>query len=114
MKVAVVWATRSVQDIVELELPAEATVRDAVDRSGLVRQYGIDESAVEYAIHGRRCPATTPLAEGDRVELTRPLDVDPKRVRAARAQREKQSRMAAEPAARAKPGTRRSGKDEGK
>ena len=85
MKVTVVWATPSVQDVVEVELPAGATIADAVDRSGLVAQYELDTSRLGFAVFGRRASAHAPLADGDRVDLTRPLEADPKAARIARA-----------------------------
>ncbi len=68
-----------------VDLPAGATVADAVARSGLVARYGIDRAALGFAIFGRRVRADAPLADGDRVELTRPLVVDPKAARGERA-----------------------------
>jgi putative ubiquitin-RnfH superfamily antitoxin RatB of RatAB toxin-antitoxin module len=85
MNVSVVWATPLVQDVEIVALPAGATVADAVARSGLVARYGIDQAALGFAIFGRRVPADAPLADGDRVELTRPLAIDPKAARAGRA-----------------------------
>jgi uncharacterized protein len=84
MKVTVVWATTAIQDSVDVDLPAGATIAEAVERSGLVAQYGIDTVQLGFAVYGRRAPAETVLAEGDRVELTRPLEVDPKAARTAR------------------------------
>ena len=84
MKVTVVWATLATQDIVEVDLPAGATIADAVDRSGLVAHYALDASRLGFAIYGRRASAQTPLADGDRIDLTRPLEVDPKTARIAR------------------------------
>ena len=40
-------------------------------------------AAIEF--FGQRAEGITPLADGDRVELTRPLVADPKRVRRKRA-----------------------------
>jgi uncharacterized protein len=85
VKVTVVWATPRVQDVVAVELATGATVGDAVDRSGLVAQYRVDPTALAFAIFGRRARADEALAEGDRVELTRPLVADPKAARATRA-----------------------------
>lgn len=85
MKVTVTWATREVQDSVDVDLPAGATVADAVDASGLVGQYGIDRARLGFAVYGRRAFPETVLAEGDRIDLTRPLEVDPKAARIARA-----------------------------
>jgi len=85
VKVTVIWATPAVQDSVEVDLPAGATVAEAVDASGLVRQYGIDRARFGFAVYGRRVSPETVLAEGDRIDLTRPLEVDPKAARIARA-----------------------------
>ena len=85
MNVTVVWATNEIQDVVAVELPPGATIADAVARSGLVTQYGLDPTALGFAIYGRRHPADARLADGDRVELTRPLLADSKASRARRA-----------------------------
>lgn len=63
-----------------ITLPDGATVADAVAASGLSLE-GIDG----YAIHGERAAADDPLADGDRVELLRPLLLDPKEARRRRA-----------------------------
>ena len=40
-------------------------------------------------LHGLRVPPDTPLADGDRVELYRPLRADPKAARRERARRQR-------------------------
>jgi putative ubiquitin-RnfH superfamily antitoxin RatB of RatAB toxin-antitoxin module len=65
-------------------LPAGATVGDAVAESGLLARPGMPPG-VSYAVHGQRARPETPLADGDRVEILRPLAVDAKSVRRARA-----------------------------
>ncbi len=65
---------------VDLALAPGATVDDAVAASGLATD-GISG----YAIHGERATGSTPLHDGDRVELLRPLQVDPKEARRRRA-----------------------------
>jgi putative ubiquitin-RnfH superfamily antitoxin RatB of RatAB toxin-antitoxin module len=85
MKVSVVWATPSVQDVVEVEVRAGATVGQAVDQSGLLTQYALDPARLGVSVFGQRSSREAPLAEGDRVELTRPLEIDPKAARIARA-----------------------------
>jgi hypothetical protein len=42
-------------------------------------------ATIAYAIHGQRAAPDTPLVEGDRIELTRPLLADAKAARVARA-----------------------------
>jgi uncharacterized protein len=64
----------------QLELEDGATVRAALAATGRtgVRAVGI---------HGRRVALDTPLADGDRVEIYRPLRADPKEARRQRALR---------------------------
>ena len=68
-----------------MTLNADATVADAVTRSGLVVRYELDLARLGVAIFGRRATWQTRVADGDRVELTRPLTADPKEVRRLRA-----------------------------
>jgi len=74
-------------DRVSLVLPEGATVRDAVLRSGILERHPDLWPSWECAcsLFGRLVPPETPLAEGDRLELTRPLIADPKTVRRRRA-----------------------------
>lgn len=73
---------------VHLRLPSGASVADAVERSGLG---SLPEAPPLLAGHvgrwGKACAATDLLQEGDRVELYRPLIVDPMVARRRRAQR---------------------------
>ena len=59
----------------------DATVEDAVAQSGLVLRVGVPRDELAYAIFGRRVEPDARLAEGDRVEITRPLACDPKLAR---------------------------------
>lgn len=86
LAVTVAYAAPGVEAIVPLALPPGATVGEAVAASGLVARLGLP-ATIGYAIHGQRAGPQTPLADGDRVEITRPLVADPKAVRRDRAQR---------------------------
>ena len=86
LAVTVAYAAPGVEEIVPLTLPAGARVEQAVSASGLVARLALP-ATIAYAIHGQRVPLDTPLADGDRVEITRPLAADPKAVRRDRAQR---------------------------
>jgi uncharacterized protein len=86
IRVTVVWATADLQDIVTVELPANATAGEAVSASRLADTYGVDLGRIVLGIAGRRVSPETALAGGDRVELCRPLTVDPKDARRRRAQ----------------------------
>jgi uncharacterized protein len=64
----------------QLELPAGATVADAVKAAG----WPLPEDASMLGVWGRRQPLDAPLRDRDRVELYRPLQVDPKEARRQR------------------------------
>ena len=71
-----------------LQLPCGSSVADALarfEREGGC-PYGIDP-ADGVAIFGKSCAASTLLRDGDRVELLRPLRIDPKQERRERARR---------------------------
>lgn len=85
MQVEVVLALpRRVQHVV-VQLPAGATLRDALVASGLDLQM----QHHTYGIFGKRVALDQPLAEGDRVEIYRPLTMDPKEARRLRARKKK-------------------------
>lgn len=83
--VTVAYAAPDVEALVAVTLPAGATVDDAIRQSGIVTRLALDFARIETAVFGQRVRRDTPLAHGDRVELTRPLIADPKRVRRKRA-----------------------------
>jgi putative ubiquitin-RnfH superfamily antitoxin RatB of RatAB toxin-antitoxin module len=80
--VEVVLATPERQSLIELTLPAGATVADAIDGSGIVGHFpGLAAENLATGIWGRETSATTILRDGDRVELYRPLAMDPREAR---------------------------------
>lgn len=86
IRVEVVYALRGEQALVALELEEGATVRQAIERSGLPLRYpDIDAARMSVGIFGRVTAADTKLRDGDRVEIYRPLSVDPKDARRDRA-----------------------------
>jgi hypothetical protein len=90
MKIAVevVYALPERQWTVRLELPAGATVRDALlaaQARGMFAQ--ADWTSAGVGIWGRAVPLDRPLRDEDRVEIYRLLQVDPKTARRQRAAR---------------------------
>ncbi len=84
LTVTVAYAAPGVEVIESLVLPDGATVADALAASGLVSRLALPPT-IACAIHGQRAAPGIPLADGDRVEITRPLVADPKAARRARA-----------------------------
>ena len=65
----------------ELDLPSGSCIAEALSAAG----WGDDHDTVAYAVFGVRAGRGTVLREGDRVELLRPLQADPKEARRRRA-----------------------------
>lgn len=86
LSVEVVYALPSGEDAVTLTLAAGATAWEAVRASGVLERHPeIDPGRQKIGIHGRVVAAQTPLRDGDRVEIYRPLIVDAKEARRRRA-----------------------------
>ena len=85
LAITVAYAAPGVEAIVSLTLPAGATVEQAVTASGLRERFALAGQPIGYAIFGQRADGGTPLADGDRIELTRPLVADAKQSRRMRA-----------------------------
>jgi hypothetical protein len=76
-------------DLTELRLPAGATVLDALKASGLAARHGTEAiDALLVGVWGKARPLDAVLRDGDRVELLRPLTVDPKEARRQRYRRD--------------------------
>ena len=73
-----------------VELPPGSTLAQALGVSGLLERHPELEAApLNTGIWGRRQPLDTPLRERDRVEVYRPLVVDPKEARRQRYRRQR-------------------------
>ena len=88
LRVSVVAALPDRQEVVELELPDGSRVSDAVAAARIAERFPELARAVA-GIWSRQCAPDTPLRDGDRVELYRPLVADPKQMRRARVRRGK-------------------------
>ncbi len=85
LRVSVVWATPDVQDIVPLTLPAGSSVDAAIAKSEVALRYALDMKTLRVGVNGHLAQPDTMLADGDRVEIYRPLLADPKEARRSRA-----------------------------
>ena len=86
LRVEVVYALPQWQDLVRLELPAGSRAGEAVAASGILQRHPeIDAQRPDLGIWGRPCGPDRVLQDGDRVEIYRPLRVDPKARRRRRA-----------------------------
>lgn len=79
MRIEVVHALAGEQKLVVLRLHAGANAGDALVASGLWT------GTARLGIGGREVGMAQPLCDGDRVEILRPLAIDPKEARRLRA-----------------------------
>jgi putative ubiquitin-RnfH superfamily antitoxin RatB of RatAB toxin-antitoxin module len=84
--VTVAYSPRAgVVDEVTVRLPDSARLEDALRASGVLERHpDIDLAVQRVGIWGRFQPLDAPLRDRDRVEIYRPLQVDPKEARRQR------------------------------
>lgn len=86
MTVEVAYALPDEQRIIELQVPPETTVKEAVEKSGIMDHFpGIDPAKNKLGIFGKLTKADAKLQPGDRVEIYCQLIADPKEARKKRA-----------------------------
>jgi hypothetical protein len=90
--VEVVYALPERQTVLSVRMSADATLGDALRASGLQSLHPeLDLAVVKVGIWGTVAYPETHLRDGDRIEVYRPLEIDPKRARRDRAQRRRNS-----------------------
>ena len=86
LRVSVVYSPRAGEvDEVVLEVAPGATLAEAIGLSGLAARHpGLDWASARFGVWGRVQEPSLPLRDRDRVEVYRPLQVDPKEARRLR------------------------------
>ena len=85
IQVEVAYAKPDSQFLKEVEVRQGASVKDAINASGVLDSYPeIDLDTQSVGIFGRVCDLDRLLDAGDRVEIYRPLMIDPKDARRER------------------------------
>jgi putative ubiquitin-RnfH superfamily antitoxin RatB of RatAB toxin-antitoxin module len=88
LRIRVMYALPDQQPSVDLQVPPGTSLTEAVNLSGLLQKF--PEGAARplaCAIFGRAVPLTYELRDGDRIEILRPLLIDPKQSRREAAKR---------------------------
>lgn len=86
IRVSVIYAEPGRVFSIDLALPEGSAVADAIERSGIHDAIpGIDVREDRLGIFARKVSPDTVLRDGDRVEIYRPLTIDPKEARRRRA-----------------------------
>jgi hypothetical protein len=86
IQIEIAYAKPARQELVELKLPPDSTIRQALEASGLLQRHPeIELDKAKVGIFGKLAKLDAVLRDRDRVEIYRPLIADPKEVRKQRA-----------------------------
>lgn len=87
IRVEVAYAKPEEQVLISVEVLEGITAQQAIEKSNILELFPeIDlGQGNKIGIFSRPCALNTPLREGDRVEIYRPLIADPKQIRKQRA-----------------------------
>jgi putative ubiquitin-RnfH superfamily antitoxin RatB of RatAB toxin-antitoxin module len=81
MNVGVAYADKFKQIWLKLDVPEGATLRDAIEKSGLLKQFPkIDLNKQKVGIFGKLTKLDAKLEEGIRIEIYRPITADPETI----------------------------------
>ena len=104
MRVELAYADSAREILIGLEVSPASTVLDCIESSGLFRLVpDLRGGGVGFAVFGRRVEAADVVSNGDRIDVLRPLEIDPKEARRLRARRADGARQGAK-RARTSPG----------
>ncbi len=82
IQVEIVFALADRQELIEVEVPDGATVADVIASSRIDARFpNRDLEDLPVGIWGREVERTARVRAGDRVEIYRPLQMDPKEAR---------------------------------
>lgn len=86
INIEVAYAAPSQQKIIPIEIEAGSTIEQAIDRSGILEHFpDIDLTKQKVGIFSKLKKLTDIVVDGDRIEIYRPLTIDPKEARKKRA-----------------------------
>lgn len=90
MLIEVIYALPSQQICLPLEVDEQCTIEQAIQASGILSRFPeIDLQSQKVGVFSKLKTLTDKLAPGDRIEIYRPLLIDPKEVRKKRAEQAK-------------------------
>jgi uncharacterized protein len=90
IRIEVVYALPDGEDAVSVQVAPGASLADAITASGMLERHPeIDLARNKIGVFGKVVKPDAPVAAGDRVEIYRPLAMDPKEARRRRALRKR-------------------------
>jgi putative ubiquitin-RnfH superfamily antitoxin RatB of RatAB toxin-antitoxin module len=93
LRVTVVFCAPGVEDVSEVTLPPGSSVEDAIAAARLHARRPELKDPLDTGIWGRRCSLDQQVSAGDRVEIYRPLTIDPMEGRRVRANLRRRQRL---------------------
>ena len=88
--VEIAYALPEEQVIISIKVPTKFNVKQAIERSGVQKKFpSIDLSKNKVGIFGKKTTLDHLLKDRDRIEIYRPLILDPKEMRRKRAAKKK-------------------------
>lgn len=85
MNIGVCYAEAERQLWLRLEVPDESTIQEAIELSGVLKQYPqIDLTTQKVGVYGKLAKLDAPIREGDRIEIYRKITADPQQVQRRR------------------------------
>jgi putative ubiquitin-RnfH superfamily antitoxin RatB of RatAB toxin-antitoxin module len=90
MKIEVVYGDADKQTLLSCEVPENAKVKEVIIQSGILAACPeLELDTLQLGIFSKKTSHDTSLKTGDRIEIYRPLKIDPKQARKLRAERSK-------------------------
>ena len=81
MQIGVAYSEHAQQIWLTIEVPDDATIQSAIERSGILKMFPhIDLATQKVGIFGKIVRLDTALRLGDRIEIYRPITCDPQTV----------------------------------
>jgi len=88
--VEIVYASETTHELLVCKVPVNTTIKEAITNSGILELFPelkcqLDQEELKVGIFSRLKKLTDSLSHSDRVEIYRPLLIDPKEARRVRA-----------------------------
>ena len=94
LNIEVIYATEDEQIIFSASLASGSTVEQAIQATDVLNKYPeIDMKTIQVGVFSQKKKLDDVLVDGDRVEIYRPLITDPKKVRRAKADVQKENKQ---------------------
>ncbi len=92
INIEVIYAKKDEQKLFCLRVNSDTNVETAIHQSGILELYPeIDLAINKVGIFSKSCKLSDSLYDNDRIEIYRPLIIDPKEARKQRAEKNKAS-----------------------